>query len=143
MAKESLDKNQKLYDRMAKSAERIQAATEADSKAAASLGSVLTANAASKQKILDAADKTLQREQTLSTIYSKHASVIDAIAANKQTLSVLADKQLKTEELRLAKSNAQLAVAQSGADIGKATRESGDAALQNDLVSAKINNDKS
>ena len=110
------EKMKKFYEFQQRKAVEIAKEQKKQEQINSSLALIYQTQLKSKEDILDASNRQIQREQTLATILSEKAAVAEGLATNQRTLNVLQDKTLQKDKAKLAIDNAKVAAAQAAYD---------------------------
>ena len=132
------EKMKKFYEFQQRKAVEIAKEQKKQEQINSSLALIYQTQLKSKEDILDASNRQIQREQTLATILSEKAAVAEGLAANQRTLNILQDKALQKDKAKLAIDNAKVAAAQAAYDAETKRALLGNKDYQDSLQAAAL-----
>lgn len=107
-----------------------------------SLSAILTRQESAKDKILEAANKQVKKEELLTQMYEKRSEIVDALAGNETKIKIIQNARLQKMQMELDIDNVKLATIESSYDAQKRIALTKNKAYQDDLLAAKINDQR-
>lgn len=144
MAMEDKDReNTKRFYKAQEAREKARlAAAKQEETIQTSLSAILTRQESAKDKILEAANKQVKKEELLTQMYEKRSEIVDALAGNETKIKIIQNARLQKMQMELDIDNVKLATIESSYDAQKRIALTKNKAYQDDLLAAKINDQR-
>jgi len=116
---------------------RLEAAKKEES-IQTSLSAILTRQESAKDKILEAANKQVKKEELLTQMYEKRGEIVEALAGNETKIKMIQNARLQKMQMELDIDNAKVTAIESSYDAQKRIALTKNQAYQDDLLAAKL-----